>query len=761
MQRLKNKYHLSILYTTIAAAMLLASCTASRFSRGGEKLYAGADIAINDSGNVVDKKIVRKTAQEAIRIKPNSSFLGLYPKLWFHTLAPDSMHKGLRVWLKKKLGEPPVLISEVNPATTAQDIDARLFNIGIFQGTTVYAISDNRYTAAIRYSCAVHPPFRIRKVSYPRGNDSLSASIAETAFSSLIKTGDPYDLSKFKSERERIDSVVKERGYFYFSPDYLHYIADTNPRSRTIDVHLMLKDDIPTEAYMTYRIGRIIIDPSYSLTADSSSAPAETTMVDSMLIIGESRIRPAVIARACSFKRNRLYSRRQHQRTLNRMMSLGTFKYAAIQYSEPSVPGSGILDVKILLTPMQEQSLRSELTLISKSNDFIGPKLDLKYVNRNILGGAEMLNLSLSGSAETQFVGPNKNLFSYEINPKIDLTVPRFMIPFFPATPRGAYVPKTKFSAGYSFVRRINFYDAQSLLFTYGFSWRQSVRTSHELNPLAINNLSLFNKSKQFVDSLNANKYLQKSYEEQFIGGNNYSYTYNEQGMTKQKNQFYFNGTAELAGNTISLVKKVLAHQTASGAHPLTVAGAPYSQFARIALDARNITNYSASQKLALRIYAGAGKAYGNSLALPYSRQFFCGGPSSVRAFQINSVGPGTTKQKTEAAFLESGGDLKLEANAEYRFPIIGFLKGATFIDAGNTWIWQRQSGVDTRAFDLNRFYKEFALGSGAGVRLDLSFFILRIDLGVPLRKPWLHHWTIGDVGYRDIVWNIAIGYPF
>ncbi|MBN1128371.1 MAG: BamA/TamA family outer membrane protein [Chitinispirillaceae bacterium] len=754
----------SLLAPILASLLLIASCAGSRFATGTDRLFTGAKITVLSTEKPVDKRLVEKTAREALRPRPNKSFLGFYPKLWFHSLAPDSVQRGFRAWLKKTAGEPPVYMSNVNPSATAEFIDTKLFNIGIFNSATTFSLVEKERTAGVVYSCRVHPPFRVRTITYKRESDSLSQRIASLVHSSLVRVGDPYDLSLLKAERVRIDSVLKEEGYFYFNSEYLLFAADTGHEARTVDLRLALTGDVPAEARTAYRIRNITINPSYSLDRDAQGEEIDTVVVDSVTIIGTSSIKPRVIVRACALRKNRLYTRRQHNRTLSRIMSMGNFKYAAIRFTESDTAKIGGLDVEILLTPLQKRSLRSELTLVSKSNDFVGPQLKLNYSDRNVFGGAEMLNLTMSSSVEAQLFTIDRNLYSYELSPQLDYTIPRFFVPFILLNPRGVVVPKTRFSVGYNYVRRINFFDSKSLLFTYGFKWRQNRRTGHELNPVTVNYMTLTNKSQAFTRLLDTNLYLRKSYEDQFIAGSYYSYTFNEQFAPKQKNQFFFNGTTELSGNAFSAGHILFTGKSPSADQPLTVAGSIYSQFARITLDARNVTNLSLSQKLVVRLYAGAGLPYGNSATLPYSKQFFCGGPSSLRAFPINSVGPGTSIPRKGASFLEPGGDCKVEANLEYRFPLIGFLKGATFIDAGNTWLL---SGTDSETFNVNRFYRELALGTGAGLRFDITLFILRLDLGVPIYKPWPSQTevsgTFGDKSWRrrNMVWNIAIGYPF
>ena len=203
---------------------------------------------------------------------------------------------------------------------------------------------------------------------------------------------------------------------------------------------------------------------------------------------------------------------------------------------------------------------------------------------------------------------------------------------------------------------------------------------------------------------------------------------------------------------------------------PFTAAGVPYSQFTRFTVDMNNYFNLSSKDQVILRLYSGFGIPYGNSSSLPYVRQFFSGGPSSIRAFRINALGPGATPPDTiRYSILRSGGDFKLETNFEYRFPIYKIVKGAVFVDAGNIWVFH--DPATREVFKLKKVLSEFAVGTGFGIRFDASFFILRFDLAIPLRKPWLvegDRWTVNSIKLGSGPWrgdnllfNIAIGYPF
>ena len=333
------------------------------------------------------------------------------------------------------------------------------------------------------------------------------------------------------------------------------------------------------------------------------------------------------------------------------------------------------------------------------------------------------------------------------------------------------YIPKTRFSISYNYLKKVAYFNMHTLQFIYGFKWKKDIRQENELNPVSVSYTSITKQSAEFIKLLDANPFLKKSYEEQFIAGGSYSYTYNEQVLPEKKMQYYFQLATESAGNTFSLVK-LIAGEKISSDNPLRVIGSIYSQYAKLSVDGRGYYNFRNKNKLAMRVFAGVAKPYGNSTTLPYIKQFFSGGPNSIRAFHINSVGPGTYQQNADnKGFLQLGGEVKLEMNAEYRFNIFRFFKGALFADAGNIWLLKTNPANTVSPFSFSDFYKEIAVGAGIGLRIDVTFFILRFDLAMPLRKPWLeenYRWVTNQINFGDPSWrrenlilNVAIGYPF
>ena len=756
----------------LLGALLLTACTGTRNLPTGEKLYTGAEIKV-ESVDKVNKKFVKATAETGIRPSRNKVYLGIRPKLWMYQMAGDHPKGKLKLWLRKN-GEAPVLMRHVKPGVTSAFIDAKLFNIGIFKSFTESKIVEKKHTFRVIYTSHVHKPYLVKELSYAISDDSISLLVRSVQDKSLVKSGDNYNLELLKAERSRLDAVLKNNGYYYFNPDYFLFKADTSNTNHDVSFKLTLNDSIPANAVTVYRINNVYLNQNYSLTGQQNIASSDTTGYENRAFTDNEKqmsIRPKVIAQSVYLRKSEEFSRLNHIVTLNRLMSLGNFKLVQVNFSEVGPKPSGLLDVKILMTPMAKHTFRAGMDIVNKSNNFTGPQMNLGIMNRNTFGGAELLNLTMAGSIEGQLSGPSRNLFSYSWGPQLELTFPRFMLPFKTGRTSSFFVPRTRLLLSYNYVKRVSYYDMQTFQFIYGFKWKENARKEHELNPIDLSFSTVGNKSDAFLLLIGANPFLNKSFEEKFIAGATYKYTYSEQAITGKKVQYYFHLATELAGNVFSLAK-IVAGKTISAKNPATIAGSVYAQYAKMSLDGRVYYNLPDKNRLVGRLFAGIGQPYGNSDVMPYSKQFFSGGPNSLRAFPYNSVGPGTYFQDTgNNAFAQLGGDIKLEMNAEYRFNIFRFLKGALFTDAGNVWLLKSNPSGMGSAFRLSGFLKELAVGAGAGLRIDVSFFVLRFDLAMPLRKPWFeadNRWVIDqiDVGNADwrgknLIFNAAIGYPF
>jgi len=740
----------------ILTCLFITACSGTRHLPTGEKLYVGANIVV-ESGDHINKGLIKRATKDALRPQPNKSYFGMRPKLVLYQAAGKNPTSKFRLWLKK-MGEAPVLMSTIKPEATATVIDAKLFNLGFFTSYTTSGITEKKHTANVVYTSRVSTPFHMKELTYAISDDSISSLMLANKDQSLLKAGDTYNLDQLKNERLRIDALLKNNGYFNFSPEYLLFKADTSNTDHGIHFILTLKDSIPSNALTKYRINYIVVNQNYSLN-------------ELGLLKTHMYLKPRIISQSIYFRKGDVFSHLNHTKTLKRFMSMGIFKLVQLNYAvnKDSIPG--LLDVTILLTPLSKFSFSAEVDAVTKSNNYTGPRMNLSMLNRNTFKGGELLNFNLAGTYEAQLSGKDKGLYSYSYTPQLELTFPRFLMPFDFPTSNRFYNPKTSALLSYNYLKKVNYFDMHTFKLVLGYRWMETIRQAYELNPIDVSFSSIRNKSTSFSTLLESNPFLKKSYEEQFIAGSSFSFTYSDQMIPDKKVQLFVQLKTELAGNVLSLAN-TLAGRSISSDHPAKVAGSIYSQFAKLSLEGRVFYAVSSGNKVALRVFTGVGKPYGNSSVLPYTRQFFSGGPNSLRAFQLNSVGPGNYFQDTHLqGFLQTGGDVKLEMNAEYRFNIISYFKGALFVDAGNVWLLKSNPTTVGIPFAISGFTDQVAVGAGLGLRVDLSFFILRFDLAMPLRKPWFegnNHWVTHQIDFGSSVWrkdnlvlNVAIGYPF
>jgi outer membrane protein insertion porin family len=768
----------------VGVTFLISGCTATKFLKEGESFYGGAEINFDTQGKRIGrKKILKNELEEYIIPKPNKKFLGNRTGVWFYYIAgtPKKEKGGLRNFIKKKLGTPPVLFSEAAPERTAKTLNGQLYNEGYFQSKVSYQVKPKRKETEVIYDVILPVPYRLDSIVYPTPRDSVYASILESLReASLLKENQRYDLELMQAEQARIEEELENVGFYYFDDRYLIFDADSTVGDRKVHVELKLEKGIPTRARRIYKINDVNIFSNYTLSMDSSKRLSFANEVDGYNYIDSAgNFRPNVITRVINLKKGNIWRREDHEFTLSHLMGLGVFKFVNIKFSEAH-KDSALLNTDIYLTPLKKKSLRAEVQAVSKSNNFVGPGISFTFTNRNFLRGAELFQLRLNSAYEVQVSSQTegKPLNSFELGLESSLTVPRFISPIRIDYNSLEYIPKTVFKFGVNLQNRVNYFRLNSFNISYGYNWLETASKSHELYPIDISFLQTDKKSDEFQKRLDENPALANSFENQFIIGTRYSYTLNtqlsEDPLQKfeekkfRTHNFYLNGNIDVAGNLFYTIHRQL---NKSGEKPLEIFNAPYSQYVKGDIDFRHYWQFDMHSKLATRLIVGAGYAYGNATTMPYIKQFSIGGSNSIRAFPARSIGPGTYNIRSEEdptiQFIDQRGDMKLEGNIEYRFDIVKFLKGAVFVDAGNIWLLQKsEDGV----FNRKNFLNELAVGTGIGLRFDFSFFVLRLDTAFPLRKPYLvdDPWVIDsiDMGSKtwrkeNLVFNIAIGYPF
>ena len=751
--------------------LLVSSCSNTKYLPEGELLYTGAKIKVEGKQtSKKENKTLKNQLEEIVRPKPNSSFLGLKPKLYIYNLAgTPKKEKGWRYWLKTKVGEPPVFYSQVDLEYNKSVLQNFAENSGYFNTKTAADSTRKGKKASAEYLVNPAQQYKIREVKFPTDSSMISTSVRNTRRRSLLKKDDGYSLDAIKEERIRIDARLKEKGFFYFNPDYLQVQVDSTVADHQVDLIVKVKEETPSLAETPYKINKIIVYPNYSIGMDSVRTNLDSIQKynDLTIIDPENLFKPRIFDRALYFKKEDLYNRTNHNLSLNRLVNLGTFKFVKNQFTVSDTIGN-YLDAYYYLTPLPKKSIRLELLAKTNSANYTGTELNLNWSNRNTFRGAELLTVSAFGGVEVQVSGQNNGFNVYRFGTEANLVWPRLVAPFKLDSPSG-FVPKTKATLGYEFQNRIKLYSLQTFKGSFGYLWKQSEQKEHLLNLTEITYASPQNVTPLYQEQINANPSLEKVIEKQLIFGPTYSYTYTNTLQRRKKNTFYYKGTIDLAGNIAGL---------ASGANiekkePIKLFNVPFSQFIKVENDFRHYYKLGPDSQLATRIIAGAGFAYGNSREMPFIKQFFIGGTNSLRAFRARSIGPGSfdgASTNTNTFLPDQSGDLKLEFNTEYRAKIYGLVKGALFIDAGNIWLLNENTEKPGAKFS-KKFMNEIAVGAGAGLRFDFSFLILRTDLAFPLRKPYLpdgDRWVLDKIDFgsgpwrrENLVFNLAIGYPF
>ena len=763
-----NKSHL--LYF-LFLGWLVSSCCNTRFLPEGELLYTGAKLTVEGKeASKKEKKVLKAALKEVVRPKPNSTILGLRPKLYVYNLAgTPKKEKGFRYWLKTKVGEAPVSYSQVDLEYNKSVLQNFAENSGYFNTKTVADSTRRGKKATAEYIVKPGKQYKIKEVKFPTDSSIISIAVRDTKRRSLLKNEEGYSLDAIKEERIRIDARLKEKGFFYFNPDYLKVQVDSTVADHQVDLIVKVKEEAPKLAETPYKINKIIVYPNYSIGSGSLKTNTDSVQKynDLTIIDSENIFKPQIFDRALYFKKEDLYNRTDHNLSLNRLVNLGTFKFVKNQFRVSDTIGN-YLDAYYYLTPLPKKSIRLEALAKTNSANYTGTELNLNWSNRNTFRGAELLKISAFGGLEVQVSGQNNGFNVYRFGTEANLVWPRLVAPFKLNSP-SSFVPKTKASLGYEFQNRIKLYSLQTFKGSFGYLWKENERKEHLLNVTEITYVSPQNVTPLYQQQILANKSLGKVIEKQLIFGPTYSYTYTNTLQKRKKNTFYYKGSIDLAGNIAGLVSGANVQK----GDTIKLFDVPFSQFIKIENDFRHYYKLGPDSQLASRVIVGAGYAYGNSNEMPFIKQFFIGGTNSLRAFRARSIGPGSfdvASTNTNTFLPDQSGDFKLEFNTEYRAKIYGLLKGALFLDAGN--IWLLKENTDKPGAKLSKkFLNELAVGAGAGLRFDFSFLILRTDFAFPIRKSYLpdgNRWVVDQINFgsgawrkENLIFNLAIGYPF
>jgi outer membrane protein insertion porin family len=757
-----------ILGAFIVLILSLGGCSVKKYIPEDEYLYTGAKLKVDYSGRVRGKKLLTEELEGLLRPEPNRKILGQYVGLWAHYKSEEDKPGFIPRFLNKKFGEDPVYLKQVDPNRTEELITNRLENRGFFYSVVSSEVHRKNKFASVSYMAHASEPYRMDTLIFEGDTLGIEHDIRETLDKSLIKKRHRFDLDRFKKERTRIDSLLKLKGYYNFNADYLIFEADTNDMDslRNFKLYLSLKKNVPKSGVLPYVIDSIKVYPGYSIESDEESF--DTVRYNNKYFIQEEKVfKEELLDQYILIEEQERYDPHGSRLSSNRLSNIGNYKFVNLRYQNLNLFDSvGHLSAEFQLSPLTKRSVQTELMGTSKSNSFAGPAVSIAYRNRNLFLGGETLNISARAGYELQVgSGDRAGLQSFELGLQGSLIFPRTIF-FFPIRERFAYsVPKTKASLGVEYLSRGGLYRLNSFSANFGYLWNANKYAYHEFNPISVTLVNLTKTSPEFEDILDSNPFLKKSFEQNFILGINYHFSFNKLNDRFRKHGYLLSAGVFFAGNVANGLDQVF------GSGDGKVFGLEFAQFGKFDLDLRYHFNMSKQRTIATRLYAGWGIPFGSSPSLPFSMQFFSGGPHSVRAFRIRSIGPGSYRPPGNDlnSYFDQAGDIRLEGNIEYRFPLVSLLKGAVFMDAGNVWLQNENEALPGAKISKD-WWNELAVGTGVGLRVDIQFFVIRLDLATPVRIPylpdgerWGNSFDVGSKTWRreNLIFNFAIGYPF
>ncbi len=746
----------------------MASCSTTKRIEQGEILYTGLKgVKVETPKGEKFPGEVSSALTEAVSVKPNNSLFGSpsvrYPfpiGLWVYNNWPNPP-KGFKHWIYQKLVRQPVLVSDVRPDLRVHMLDDLLDNNGYFSGTTTYDLvqGKNKRKASILYKVTPGQPYLLDSIQLLPDSTHLYHLIDSVARrSKWFKPGSRYSTDSLSALRVDIANAVRNHGYYFFRPEYIQYLADSTITRHRIAMRLEVADNLHPWALDRFKTGEIT---TYIYRNNGGGSPDTTeTRKGTVIRYLPSRLRDGLIPSCIAFREGRTFSVRQMNITQTRLSRLGIFNSININVVPDTVnTDKRLLNVVIECTYDKPLEASIEANVSSKSNSYLGPGVTFGISNRNLFGGGELLNVSLTGSYEWQTGSGRSSAFnSYEVGLNSTLAFPRLLAPrFIPRSRRE--LNWTKLSLGVDVLNRPHYFRMAQFNTGISYDWQSSRYISNSFTLFKLTYTKLQNTTAEFDSIMQANKAIALSFQNQFIPQMSYGITYDR--ALDRNNTLNIQAQVSQAGNIFWAI-----YEACGKKHEKKLFGTPFSQFVKGYLQVVYGCRISGGIWLMNRVATGAVYAYGNSSEVPYSEQFYAGGANSVRAFTVRSIGPGSYRAPADRinGYFDQTGTFIFLANSELRFPILGPLHGALFLDAGNVWTLKNEPSRPGGQLKGSSFFKDLALGTGVGLRFNISMLVIRGDLGIGIHAPY----DTGKHGYynmksfkNSLAFHLAIGYPF
>lgn len=764
------------------SVLSLAACSVTKYVPDDAYLLTKAKV------NIDDKRVAESDAEAYLKQKPNGRVMGIFPfYLGIYNLSGRDTTKGINRFLRR-LGEAPVVYDSIQTQRTVVQLERFMENKGFYNAKVTAMEKFGKRKAKVKYKIEANEPKIIAKVFRYKdslqykviGRENMDIELADSSIlrqmlveqggkKSRIRKDDLLDVDKLRAERERLEAFYESKGYYNFDEDNLHFYIDTTQLDNKVVIYYGLRAEDSLQL-RKYRIHKIIVHLDIDATDQGEEAKFDSLNYDGITFFYKEKMtyKPEVLAKAIAIKEGELYNPENVQETKDRLGILQQFRYSNVSFQEEdTIDSIGQLNCFVQLVSQKRQSYGIEATTTVNAGDF-GFAANLRYKHKNLFHGAELFTVQVSAGVE-RISGQDDDATKFnakEFGGTVNLITPKFYLPFFKASNWRAKSPRTSLSLLYNYAERPEYVRTITDL-TFSYQWKSSDFVTHIFTPIDLGLLKV-NADPTFLDNLN-NYYRQTSYVDHIIPSLRYSFRFNNRGKTRKTTYQRLRFNIETAGNLLSAIDKIIERgnqrQDATQKDYYSYFGIRYAQYVRSDIEFTYNQFINPDHALVYHLFAGAGFPYGNSNVMPFEKMYFAGGPNSMRAWNPRSLGPGASQQSPPSSRI-SYGELKLEGNVEYRFTLAKSLEGALFVDAGNVWnISELAEKDEAGKFQVDNFYKQVAVGSGLGLRYNISNIILRLDAGIKIVDPYLEGNTFvpesKSYKLKDISLNFGIGYPF
>lgn len=772
-------------FAFVALALVIASCSMTKNIPDGKSMLIANKVVVDG-----EEDLSVSDLNKYIKQSPKKGFLGWRPMVSLYNSGNGS-GKG---WDKfaKKIGKEPLIYDEDLVESSKSNLVTHLEYIGYFSSDVESSVeTDRKRKTKVTYRIKPGVQYIIDTIIYNAKDTALLNIVKSHSEGTLLKHGSVLSENILEKESDRLTEIFRNSGYYGFSKNHFFFQADTLGHDGTAALEMTIneytRNESPSEAkpHRVYRFGDVFVstqrtfqrtniveelqnDPRLAATRDSLievwRSQVDTFKYKNINILRRSErgiVRNRFLNRMNRIRTGEKFSAAIVDNTYARLSSLGLFSSVNINLEEES---DTLVKTNISLQASTLQGYKVNLQASTNSNGLIGISPSVSYYHKNLFRGAELLTVSLMGDFQSK---AKSDIHSTEIGVGTSLDFPNFL--FLPDSWfRSRVIPHTEFTVSYNYQNRPE-YTRNIISGSFGYKWNNMGKWYFTISPVQANIVKLFDLDPDFYEKL-TDPYLRNSYKNHFdlgMGANIY-YT-SDPSANPKSSYFYFRYNLSLSGNLLSLFNSSF-EKNEEGEH--LIWGSPYSQYYKMELATVYTFKFGAnpSHMLAVRALGGVGKGYGNSDMVPFEKLFWGGGAYDMRGWQPRTLGPGYAPRDTAFAIPNQAGDIKLEGNIEYRFPISGALKGAVFVDAGNIWTFDRKSSslwdnevLDKRGVFTSKFYKQIALDWGVGIRLDLNFALLRLDLGFKTRDPAIPSWLGPNKWFKSNNYELSfgIGYPF